>query len=78
MNETPMNNSSESDWARVDAMRDEEIDTSDIPPLPDAFFRRARVRMPKQQATIQIDADCPTAFRTMATTNCEVQDDQLL
>ena len=32
---------SETDWARVDSMTDEEIDTSDIPPLDDAFSTRA-------------------------------------
>jgi len=30
------------DWARVDSMTDEEIDTSDIPPLDDPFFSRAQ------------------------------------
>jgi hypothetical protein len=34
---------SETDWARIDSMMDEEIDTSDIPPLDDAFFTRAGV-----------------------------------
>ncbi len=32
---------SETDWARIDKMTDEEIDTSDIPPLDNAFFARA-------------------------------------
>ena len=57
MSEKPMKNSLESDWARVDAMADEDIDTTDIPPLTKDFFRRARVRMPRQQVTVQIDAD---------------------
>lgn len=57
MREKPTKNTLESDWARVDAMVDEEIDTTDIPPLTEDFFRRARVRMPKQQVTVQIDAD---------------------
>jgi uncharacterized protein (DUF4415 family) len=47
----------ESDWDRVDAMTDDDIDTSEIPPLTADFFRRARVRMPKQRVTVQIDAD---------------------
>ena len=42
-------------------MTDEEVDTSDIPPLTDAFWRKA-VRNPfyeptKTQATIRIDSD---------------------
>lgn len=57
MSEKPMRKPSESDWARVDALADEDIDTTDIPPLTIDFFRRARVRMPKEQVTVQIDAD---------------------
>ena len=33
-----MSNTSETDWARIDAMTDDDIDTSDIPPLADDFF----------------------------------------
>ncbi|WP_375509420.1 hypothetical protein [uncultured Nostoc sp.] len=42
-----MNNTSRTDWARVDAMSDEDIDTSDIPPLSEEFFAKAQLRMPK-------------------------------
>ena len=42
---------SETDWARIDSMMDEEIDTSDIPPLEDAFFSRAQWRVPRGCAT---------------------------
>lgn len=59
-----MNTYLESDWERVDAMTDEEIDTSDIPPLDEEFFRRARIRLPKQQVTLQIDADLLGWFRS--------------
>lgn len=41
-----MNNSSKTDWSRIDAMRDEDIDTSDIPPLDEDFFAQAELRMP--------------------------------
>ena len=37
----------ETDWDRVDAMTDDEIDTSDIPPLDDAFFERAIRVLPR-------------------------------
>jgi hypothetical protein len=33
-----MNKSSETDWARVDALTEAEIDTSDIPPITDEQF----------------------------------------
>lgn len=50
---------SETDWARIDVMADEEIDTSDIPPLDDDFFDRARWRMPgnKTAVTLSVDED---------------------
>ena len=44
---------SNTDWARLDAMTDEEIDTSDIPPLTEEFFARAVLRMPPElQSTL--------------------------
>jgi hypothetical protein len=36
-----MNNTSKTDWARIDAITDDEIDTSDIPPHTDGFFSKA-------------------------------------
>ena len=41
MKEKDLTKSSQSDWARVDALRDEDIDFSDIPELGEAFFRNA-------------------------------------
>jgi hypothetical protein len=38
---------SETDWDRVDRMTDDEIDTSDIPPLTDAFFENGRKVLPR-------------------------------
>jgi hypothetical protein len=38
---------SETDWARIDRMTDDEIDTSDIPPLDDAFFKSAKWLLPR-------------------------------
>ena len=38
---------SETDWDRIDRMTDDEIDTSDIPPLTDAFFEHARKVLPR-------------------------------
>ena len=34
------------DWDRVDALADDEIDVSDCPPLNDEFFVKAKVRLP--------------------------------
>lgn len=48
-----------SDLKRLDAMKDEDIDYSEIPELDEAFFRDARVVTPpgKKQLTIRVDAD---------------------
>ncbi len=32
---------SQTDWARIDAMTDEDIDYSDIPPITEEMFARA-------------------------------------
>ena len=40
---------------RLDAMTDETIDTSDIPPLSDKFFATAKWRMPKVKVTVEVE-----------------------
>ena len=59
MNENNMKKPSETDWSRIDALTDETIDTSDIPPLTEAFFARAVIRRPRRiiTVTLPIDAD---------------------
>lgn len=56
---------SETDWARVEAMADEEINTSDIPPLSEAFFANAKLRLPKGKVpvVISVDADIMDWFK---------------
>jgi uncharacterized protein (DUF4415 family) len=56
---------SETNWAQVDALTDETIDTSDIPPLTQSFFARATLRMPKQpvSVTVHIDPDVLAWFK---------------
>ena len=48
-----------SDLARIDRMRDRDIDFSDIPPLDKTFLKRATTNWPpaKKQLTIRLDAD---------------------
>ncbi|HKI02605.1 MAG TPA: hypothetical protein VKK31_11540 [Thermoanaerobaculia bacterium] len=43
---------SRTDWDRVDTMKDEEIDASDIPLLDEAFFTKAEIRMPRQRRSM--------------------------
>ena len=47
MNENDLQNSSETDWTRVDRLTEGEIDTSEIAPLDDPFFASAKLRLPK-------------------------------
>jgi uncharacterized protein (DUF4415 family) len=48
-----------SDLARVDGLKDADIDYSDIPPLDKTFFSKVTEAWPpqKQQLTIRLDAD---------------------
>ena len=50
---------SETDLARLEAMLDEDIDYSDIPPLREDFFREATWWKPveKKTVTIRLDSD---------------------
>ncbi len=58
---------SQTDWERVDAMSDEDIDTSDIPPLDETFFANAQVRLPERKVpiTIRLDQDVLTWFKEL-------------
>jgi len=51
-----MKKSSETDWERLDSLADEAIDTSDIPPLGDAFFERAELQVPLTTVTVRVDS----------------------
>lgn len=66
MNENGSENPSLTDWERVDALTDEDIDTADIPPLDDDFFANAELKMPepKQVITIRVDKDILEWFKS--------------
>lgn len=57
MNGQNLKSESKTDWARIDAMTDEEIDTSDIPELNDDFFANAELRMPKDKHSVLLSID---------------------
>lgn len=42
---------------RIDAMTDDMIDTSDIPPLTDNFFATAKWRMPKPKVKVTVEVE---------------------
>ena len=55
---------SKTDWKRIDEMRDEDIDYSDIPKIGPDFFANAILWPgPKKQITLRIDPDVLTFFR---------------
>jgi len=60
-----MKKTSSTDWKRLEAMSDEEIDTSDIPELEDDFFEKAELRLPvKKPVTIRLDSDVLDWFKS--------------
>ncbi|HKZ85927.1 MAG TPA: BrnA antitoxin family protein [Anaerolineae bacterium] len=60
---------SRTDWARLDAMQDEDIDLSDNPELTPEMFARAVVRQGlkpapnKAQLTLRLDSDVLAWFK---------------
>ncbi len=65
MNKPNLKKQSRTDWARVDALRDQEIDYSEIPELGDDFFKNAVLRMPepKTLVTLRLDRDVLEWFK---------------
>ena len=60
MKDSNMANISKTDWARVDAMTDEDIDTSDSPVLTVQFFSRAKpwsLVKAKPQILVSVDSE---------------------
>ena len=69
MNKTFTSGESLTDWKRLDAMQDEDIDLTDVPEITPEMFAKAVVRrgLPpppiKQQITIRLDYDVLRWFR---------------
>ncbi len=61
-----MSNTSHTNWAALEAMDDAGIDYSDIPPLTEAFFENATLRIPASQAhqLIEIEPDILNWFQS--------------
>ena len=59
-----MKKESKTDWKRLSAMTDKQINTDDIAELDDAFFRDAQLKIPaKQPVTLRIDSDVLEFFK---------------
>lgn len=52
MNEKGTKIQSRTDWTRLEAMSDDDIDYSDIPPLTESFFQRAKLYVPEHLSVI--------------------------
>ena len=69
MSELPTSSESLTDWERLDAMQDEDIDLSDALEITPDMFAQAVVRRglkpapKKQQITIRVDDDVLACFR---------------
>ena len=65
MSKQNLKKQSRTDWARVDALREQEIDYSEIPELGDDFFKSAVLRMPEPKAlvTLRLDRDVLEWFK---------------
>lgn len=65
MSASDLKKPSETNWAKGEAMTDEEIDTSDIPSLDETFFANAKLRLPKGKVpvVISVDADVIEWFK---------------
>jgi uncharacterized protein (DUF4415 family) len=61
---------SKTDWARIDAMTDEDIDYSDIPPITDEMWAKGVLRknfksvQRKSQLTLRLDRDVLDWFKS--------------
>ena len=65
MSKPSLKKKSATDWKRVDALRDEDIDFSDLPEQDEAFFKNAVLKLPqpKVAVTIRLDQDVLAWFK---------------
>jgi len=54
ISETASETATAANWKALTTMTDEEIDYSEIGPLPETFFERARIRWPQPQVTLKL------------------------
>lgn len=48
---------SDTDWDRIDSMRDEDIDLSYTPEMDEEFFQNAIIRMPERKSSVTLRVD---------------------
>ena len=70
MSKSTISNKSQTDWERLEAMEDEDIDLSDLPELTPEMFAKAVVKRGlkdkenKTQLTIRVDHDVLAWFKS--------------
>ncbi|HEY9875317.1 MAG TPA: BrnA antitoxin family protein [Candidatus Obscuribacterales bacterium] len=70
MSNEPISSNSQTDWQRLDAMTEEDIDLSDCPEITPELFAKAVVRRGlsttknKAQVTLRIDRDVLEWFKS--------------
>lgn len=66
MNNRGLPKKSLTDWTKVDALRDAEIDYTEIPEADEEFWRQAQVMMPvkKKLISIRLDEDVVAWFKS--------------
>lgn len=57
MNKRTTTKRSRTNWAKIDALKDNEIDTSDIPEQKKAFFKHAVLKFPEPKTAVTIRLD---------------------
>lgn len=66
----------ETEYDLLDAMRDEDIDFSEIPPITDEMFTRGvrrppiSVTHPREEFTLKLDRDLAKWYRDMGPSGC--------
>lgn len=67
MNKQNISKKSQTDWRRIDAMTDEEIDYSDIPPITDEMWEKGVLRKglkSHSQTLLTVDSDIIEFFKS--------------
>ena len=64
-----MKTTSQTDWAALENMSEDDIDYSDIPPLTEEFFKNASLRIPVSQIPqwVKIEPDVLEWFQEHST-----------
>lgn len=55
-----MSDTSKTNWDKIDSMTEDEIDTSDIPPLTEDFFNKSRWWKPVEPLNVLVHVDADT------------------